>query len=357
MTDFLKLPFQIYANDKNWVAPLTSEIKRILNKKLNPYFSDADLALFICYQNSEPVARAIAVVNRKYWERWNRKSAFFGFFESINNQLATNCLFARIEQYCTEHGAEMLEGPFNPNHYSELGLLTENFDSPPVFLETYNPSCYPDLLLNSGFSPAKKIHTRINYDSANYVTNNCKVIQLKDNDFRVRHFKLWRFRSELEKIRVVNNDAFYENPYFLPLSTEEYSFSAKLMFLITSPKLITIIEYRNEPVGVVQCVLNINKILKPLNGKPGLTGFLKFIIGRLSIKEVVIYTVAIKKEFQKSPAASIIYNSLCQVAEKYQVMATTWMSDDNIRAIKSAEKLGIKPYKWFTLYNKKIVSI
>ena len=36
LKDFFSLPFEVYANDKNWVAPITSEFKRILNMRKNP---------------------------------------------------------------------------------------------------------------------------------------------------------------------------------------------------------------------------------------------------------------------------------------------------------------------------------
>jgi hypothetical protein len=152
INDFLSIPSEIYRNDPNWIAPLHSELLRVLDPLKNPYFANASLRIYVCYSNGKPFCRSILVINHLQWQRWNKKSAFFGFVESVNDSDAFNCLFDRIESDSRESGAEYLEGPFNPNHYSELGILIDNFNSAPKFFETYNPAYYSDLLTAAGFS-------------------------------------------------------------------------------------------------------------------------------------------------------------------------------------------------------------
>ena len=72
----------------------------------------------MCYFKEEPVSRAVIVINPEHWKRWHQKTAFFGFYEAIYDQQATNHLFSAMETYCRQKDAEYLEGPFNPNHYS-----------------------------------------------------------------------------------------------------------------------------------------------------------------------------------------------------------------------------------------------
>ena len=114
----------------------------------------------------------------------------------------------------------------------------------------------------------------------------------------------------MEAIRDINNDAFSGNPWFLPLSKEEYDFSGKFMFLVTSPKLISIIEFKNKPVGVVQCVYNINRILNCLKGNSGVKGLPKFFYRRSNLNEVVIYAAGVKKEFRNTITSCLIFNEL-----------------------------------------------
>ncbi len=353
MKDFLELPLEIYKDDPVWVSPLISETSRVLDTVANPYFRNVNLQKFICYKGDEPVARTIIVINREHWNKFGKKSAFFGYFESVNDQEAVGQLFEVAAKYCQLKGAEYLEGPFNPNHYSELGLLVSNFDSPQIFFETYNPEYYMKLLESTGFNVACRLHTRINRDTANYLRRNHPVSSNRNNgDFRVRHFSLFNMKAELERIREINNDAFSYNWHFLPLSQEEYLFSAKFMFLVTYPKLIIIVEHGKEPVGVLQCVLNINNILRPMRGKVRLPDYLRFLNGRRSVSDIVIYAIGIKKAYQKTRVFKLMFDGAYKIFQRYPVVSTTWMTENNVAATRASELLGLKPYKWFAIYEK-----
>jgi hypothetical protein len=356
MQSFLEVPEKIYKYDASWVPPLKSEIVRTLDARKNPYFANASLRKFVCYSNGYPVARSVAVINHGHWKKFGKKSAFFGFFESTNDKEAVSCLFETISGYCRDAGAEILEGPFNPNHYSELGMLTDNFHTAPAFFETYNPDYYPELIENSGFRVSKRLHTRINTDAGNYLRRRygSSSFPVGIRDFRVRFISLWNLKSDLEKIREVNNDAFSDNWHFLPLSGAEYTYSAKYLFFVTRPSLIVLIEKAGEPVGVIQFMLNVNPILQSFQGKAGFINHFRFLWKRRSLKGIVLYAAGIKKDYQNSPVAWLMLKAVCSITQGYPVLYTTWMSDDNIPSVRTSEHLGLVPYKWFSIYEKSI---
>lgn len=354
--DFLSIPYNVYRDDKEWIAPLNSEVSRILNPNANPYYRNATLELFVCYKSGEPVARSAVVINYAHWEKFGKKSAFFGFFESRNDLNAANILFESIEKYCKAKGAECIEGPFNPNHYSEIGMQTSSFDTPPLFFETYNPMYYNNLVENCGFHVYARLHTRINTQAKDYLIRQYGHVSFPDgyDRYKVRCFSLLQFKSDLEKIREINNDAFSGNWYFLPLSKEEYLFAAKYLFFATSPAMIVFVEHKDEPVGIVQMIPNINRILHGMKGKGNPLNFARLLLRRSSIPELIIYTVGIKKTYQHTRVASLLFQILCSICQRYPVVSTTWMYDDNVNALSAVERLGLEPYKWFAIYEKKI---
>lgn len=354
MNDFLSIPSEIYRNDPNRVAPQLSEIMRILNPSLNPYFKNASLRIYVCYADGKPVCRSIMVINPLHWMKWKKKPAFFGFFESIDDSNAVNYLFGKIEADCREAGAEYLEGPFNPNHYSELGILVDNFNSVPAFFEPYNPPYYPQLLNKAGFSELSILHTRHNNNIDATLSKNIRIADLPDekNGYTIRKFNIFRIRRDLEIMREINNDAFENNWYFLPLTREEYKFSAKFLFLVTIPGLIRIVEYKGKPAGVIQCVLNFNKLIKPYEGRMKWWNLLGLLSKRKKLKELIIFTVGVKNEFRHSPVLSMIVKSTLKIFQNYSTLSTTWLSDENKGVIHFSELLGMKPYKHFAIYSK-----
>ena len=354
MNDFLSIPSEIYRNDPNWVAPQLSEIMRILNPSLNPYFKNASLRIYVCYADGKPVCRSIMVINPLHWSKWKKKPAFFGFFESIDDSNAVKYLFDKIEADSREAGAEYLEGPFNPNHYSELGILIDNFNSVPAFFETYNPPYYPQLLNNAGFSELSILHTRHNNNIAATLSKNIRIADLPDenNGYTIRKFNIFRIHRDLEIMREINNEAFENNWYFLPLSREEYKFSAKFLFFVTIPGLILIVEYKGKPAGTIQCVLNFNRLIKPYEGRMKWWNLPGFLLKRKKLKELIIFTVGVKNEFRHSPVLAMIVKSTLKIFQNYSTLSTTWVSDQNKGVNHFSELLGMKPYKHFAIYSK-----
>lgn len=356
MKDFLKVPFIIYRNDPNWVAPITSEVRRILDDKLNPYFVNAKLRLFVCYKDNDTSSRAAVIINWLHQKKFGVKSAFFGFFESINDLDAVRCLFNEAEKYCRSEGVELLEGPFNPNHYSELGLQADKFGTPPTFFQPYNPDYYKNLLEETGFHISSRFQTRKNENIDEYVLDRYgnQTTSLESRNYTIRSFLARDFEEELERFREVNNDAFSSNWHFLPLSREEYLFSAKYLSLVTRPDLVKIVEHQGKPVAILHCVLDINPALKTMKGKVGPIKYLRFLLERRKTQKIIIFSVGIKKDYQHSRVYKLLLDAFCQICLNYKIVETTWMSEENTPAVKASEHLGLKPDKEFVIYEKRL---
>jgi len=356
MRDFLRLPFEIYRGDPLWVPPITSEVVRILDAERNPYFAEASVRLSVCYADGRPVARTAIIINPAYWKKSGEQTAFFGFFESMDDREAVQSLFNEAEEILKNRGVASLEGPFNPNHYSDLGVQINKFGTSPSFFQAYNPPYYPALLEAAGMCPIKTLHTRKNGHVREFVLGRYgnEFSSRSSAGYTVRSFRMNDFEAELERIREVFNDAFSSNWHFLPLTKEEYIFSAKFLNLVTLPNLITIVEYKGDPVGILECVLDINPLLRELNGKVGPIKYVNFLRARKRVQNLIIYAVGIKKAFQGTRVYKLLLDSMCSLTLDYDTLETTWMSDDNLLALRAAEDLGLERDKEFSIYRKLI---
>ncbi len=357
MRDFFRLPLLLYCDDTNWVAPISSEVRRVLDVRRNPYFAHATLKLFICYKARKAVARTAVVINRLHEQKFGLKVAFFGFFESANDKEAVRHLFEEVEEYCKSEKVEFLEGPFNPNHYSELGLQASGYGTSPSFFQTYNPEYYHVLLMGVGFHVSARMITAKNERIRDYVLQcyGVRTPTTESQGFTVRSLILSDLKRELERIREVFNDAFSSNWHFLPASREEYEFSTKFLRLVSSPELIKIVEHGGEPVAVLMCVWDINPLLRKMYGKVGPVKYFRFLRERKRIRELIIYAVGIKKVYQQTRAFSLLLNSMCQIALNYDSLETTWILPENVLAMKAAERLGMVPDKHFVIYGKSLL--
>jgi hypothetical protein len=358
LDEFLRLPSAIYRGDPLWVPPLIGEVRRTLDTEINPYFSNATLRLFVCYRGGTPVARAAVIISGAHQKAFGVRSAFFGFFESENDEGAVRRLFGEAETYCRAGGAEVLEGPFNPHHYSELGLQIDGFGTAPSFFQTYNPSYYSELLEKAGFRISVRFQTMKNDNIGNYLERRFGALDAAPsrNGYTIRSFSLRDKAGDLERIREVNNDAFAANWHFLPLGPEEYAFSAKHMGLVTRPDLIKIVEHRGRPVAVLHCVLDVNPLLRRWNGVPGPVKLIRFLRGRRAVKTIILFTVGIKKDHRDPRVLRLLLAEFCAMARAFDRAETTWLSTDNLPALRAAEILGMRPDKHFAIYAKELGS-
>src|SRR5260221_8099259 len=79
---FLDVPFALYRNDPNWVAPLYLERLEHMDPKKNPYFDHADVQLFVAYRDGRPVGRISAQACKLRLERYKDATRQFGFLQA-----------------------------------------------------------------------------------------------------------------------------------------------------------------------------------------------------------------------------------------------------------------------------------
>lgn len=356
--DFFALPFAVYRNDPLWVPPLGTDERRTLDVRRNPYFRHASLRLFVCRRSGRPVARVGLVIDERHSAAGGPKTALFGLFECVeDNEGAARVVEAMLAE-CRAESVDVVEGPFNPNHYSPVGIQTNRFDVGPSFFETYNPAYYPALLEQLGFTVSKRLRTWRNDRVADYVRNRYGwVTAARNGHFSTRQLDRWHTAAELERLRSIFNDAFADNWRFLPVSRDEYAFAAKGLFHITRPDLVTFVEHEGQPVGALLCVLDVNPLLRQLRGYVGPLSYLRFVRQRRRVRDLVVYAVGITHAYRGTPAYELLVRVMCATAMRCRTLSTSWISDDNRPAIGAAERLGLEPHKEFAVYRRPVSEV
>ena len=352
MREFLSLPRAIYHNDPHRVPPIGSEVRRILDPARNPYFRNATLDLLLCYRAGTAVARMCLVVNDEHCRLFRTRTGFFGFFESVDDPVAVRMLFRRAGEICSARNIGLLEGPFNPHHYAELGMLADHYDEDQSFFQTYNPPYYHALLKEAGCFPTAELFTARNPDVQSFLARSrgASVSAGSLSPYTLRNFSPGSMDRDLEAVREVFNDAFEGNWHFLPTTADEQRFSAKYLKLVTDPGLVAIVEHHGTPVGVLMCALDVNPLLRRMGGRTGPLRILRYLRDRKRIRTLVVYAVGIKKEYQRTRVFAILLGSMREMARRFDALECTWMSRSNPLSVAAAERMGMREHKHFFIY-------
>jgi hypothetical protein len=70
---FLRLPWRIYKDSPNWVPPLLSEVREILDAEKNPFWRHARREIFLAREAGRPVGRIERVFSASLSVRITRK--------------------------------------------------------------------------------------------------------------------------------------------------------------------------------------------------------------------------------------------------------------------------------------------
>jgi GNAT superfamily N-acetyltransferase len=353
---FLRVVDALYRDDPLWVAPLHGELRTVLADE-NPFFDHAEIQLFVLSRAGRDVGRIAAIIDRCSNELHGEHTASFGFFECENDPTAARELFAAVGRWAARRGMRLLRGPLNPSMNEECGLLIEGFDSPPVFMTTYNPSYYADLLEAQGLRKAKDLWS---YHLAPTESHLARTSALADRVFRrmpdlvVRPLRKRDFSREVAAMKEIYNASWEDNWGFVPLTDAEFTFKATRLAPLIVEELALIAERSGKPIGVMLSLPDYNQAFRPLRGRLGPLGWLKFRLGARKIRTGRTVLLGVKKEYRaRGVEAAMLARSFRWALEHgFTGLEQSWVFEDNRPVQRDLELLGARVYKRYRLYEK-----
>jgi GNAT superfamily N-acetyltransferase len=354
---FVRLPFELYAADPNWVPPLVSAELRTLDPARNPFWKHAEAAHFLLEDRGRVLGRVSAVHNRAHNEFHGDRTGFFGWFECINEPEAARLLLDAAGAWLKARGLDRVRGPANPSMNDPCGLLVDGFHWSPFVLMTYNPKSYVGLIEGAGFAKAMDLHAYIitqsdlDMDRIDRVVN---AIQ-KRSGVTVRNMDLSRFDREIAVVQEVYNTAWEKHWGFVPMTPDEVRHMAREMKPVLLPELSYVAELEGKPVGFAFALPDINHALKKAKGALFPFGWWHFL--KRNLRKIPTYRVValgVKKEHQHLGVASLFYQRFVRdgMARGYQAAEISWILETNDLMNRPVRQMGAKPYKVYRIYEK-----
>jgi GNAT superfamily N-acetyltransferase len=363
---FIDLPWQIYGDDPYWVPPLRIAVRDLLDVRKNPFFRHAIMHPLIAEKDGRCVGRIVGVIDDNHNKFHKERTAFFGFFEAIDDPEIAQALFAAVQSWAQSKGMEILRGPMNPSTNHECGLLVEGYDSSPSVMMTYNPRYYERLVDGQGFKKAKDLFA---YVISNKVEFNRRLVAhaerlRQSSSVTFRPIRMRQFKSDVEMIQQIYNDAWESNWGFVPMTPEEFDHLAKDLKLIVDPEMILIVEVRGEPAGFVLTLPDVNQVFKKVkDGRLFPTGLFKLLWNlkgpgrRRTINHSRVVTLGIRKAYQPLGLGSLLYVETIQRARRrgYDTGEASWILEDNVPMNRAMEMMFGQRTKVYRIYEKSLL--
>lgn len=365
LRDFVDLPFRLYRDDPDWVPPLRSDVRWVLDEGKNPFWKHARRELFLARRGGRVVGRVAAIVDAEHNRVHEDRTAFFGFFECENDPEAARALLHEAERAVARMlpGCDRLRGPVNPSMNEEVGAFVpaESDPGPPLLMMTYNPAYHLDLYAAAGFEKEKDllaILAPVDDRSFARLARIAAIARKREPGLTARTIRMDRFPEELAIVKRIYNGAWEKNWGFVPMTSEELDAMARKLKPLVEPRYIWFAEMNGQPAAFLLGMPDFNQVLRKMKGSLFPFGWLTFLREKKKIDRVRLLAFGILPEFRrKGIDATLFHLSMAEGIRKgAKTVEFSWMLEDNVEMLRPLEVFGGRVYRRYRLLCRPVPS-
>ncbi len=268
---FIRFPFRLYNNHKQWIPPLIKGEMNNLNRKSNPAFDHCETIFLLAYRDGKVVGRIAGIINHRYIEQWGKKDARFCWFDAIDDREVFYTLFSAVEEWARTQGMERMVGPMGFTTFERQGILVQGFDEMPTFAGSYNPPYYPEYLELQGYE--KEIEY-LEYELTVPEQVPEKIIKISNivrERYGLRLLKASTTREMLpyaDQVFRLLNSAYKPLYGFTELTEKQIAYFVNRYFKVIKPEYTSIVLDRdNRVLGFQISMPSLSKALQKARGR------------------------------------------------------------------------------------------
>ena len=358
--EFVGFPFELYRGCEQWVPPLVSSMKLVLDRKRHPFYRHSDAGFFVAEQDGAAggrivVGRIAVLENRRYNDYRQAKVAFFYYFDTVEDVEVVRGLIEAARAWAAARGLTLLMGPKGMLRSDPYGVLTEGYEYLTGMNMPYNYPYYATLLEAVG------MEKEIDYLSGHMVAADefperlfRLVERIKQRSgFWVKSFKSKReLRAWIPDIQRVNNEAFTQVWGYYPIDDAEVQMIGDQLLLVSDPRLLKVVMQGDAIAGFAFVFPDVAETLKAINGRLWPFGWARLLVTLRRTKRLLGNGVGLLPKYQGLGASTLLYAELhdtirqrdAEYCEFVQVMET------NINSLGDMNMLGVQWHKRYRVF-------
>jgi GNAT superfamily N-acetyltransferase len=360
---FLHVPWPIYAEDPQWVAPLLIDQREFLNPRKHPFYLHGAAEKFVAYRDGVARGRILVSDDPRYNAEHATNLGCFGMFESADDPEMAQSLLDAASQWLRSRGRTAILGPIDYSTNYTCGLLVEGFHTPPRIMDSHNPPYYGPLLESCGLAKAKDLFSWWFVDPKDMGAMWRERAEriLRRGKITIREFNIRDFDAEVQRCNSVYNGSMERNWGFVSLTEAEFRFLAKRLKEMAEPKMVLLAEVDGYPVGFSITLPDLNEAIRPLNGRLfpyGLpVNLVRFLWRKGRVKSARMIVLDVLEKYRRRGIAEMLILKTLDYGKnvaKYTGAELGWTLEDNYLVNQTIEAVGAKKSKVYRIYEKQI---
>lgn len=360
--EFIEFPVRLYKNVPEWIRPLDKDIEKVFDKKENKFFRHGECARWILTDNKgKTIGRVAAFINKKTANTTEYATGGMGFFECVNDTLASTMLIDKCKQWNMERGMEAMDGPINFGERDQWwGLLVDGFDKEPNYCMPYTMPYYKDFFEQYGFKNYFEQYTYAmpvqSQMPEKYREKASRIA--RDPNYNYKNYDKKKLEKFADDFLYIYNKAWAKHGGLKGMAKPQAVSIFKKMNPIVDTDIVVFAYYKEEPIGFFIMIPELNQIFKYLNGKFDLWAKLKFLYHqkiKKSCRKMFGVAFGIIPEYQgRGVEGAVIMEAarIIQPKDKYDIFEMNWIGDFNPKMIHLVNEFGAQVAKTHITYRK-----
>lgn len=360
---FIRVPFDLYADDPSWVPPLLFDRRDQISPK-HPFFRHADMQAFVAYDNGKAVGRISAQIDHLNADRGRPGLGYFGLIDAIDDPDVFAGLFQAAEGWLKDRHMSEVLGPMNLNINQEVGLLVDGFDTKPYFMMGHSKPYIGQRIEQAGYHAVKDLLAYLMDPDFKIPGVMTAVEKRLKGRMVIRPIDRKNRDRDLKAMCSIFNDAWENNWGFVPFTDDEFLTIGHEMLLIVSDDFIQIAEVDGEPAAFIVMLPNVNEAIADLNGRLLPFGWLK-LLWRLKVRyphSARVPLMGVRRKFQRTRlgpglAFAVIHAVRnASVARGIDSVEMSWILENNAGMRNIIETIGGRVSKRYRMYEKNLAA-
>ena len=357
---FINFPFELYKDNPHWVPPLRIDMRKIF-KPVYPFYQYGEAIFMLAVSDQGKVLGRLAVANNHRYNNFHRsKTAFFYYFETVDDLNVAKALFSHGFEWAKSQGLNRILGPKGLTVLDGFGMLIKGFEYQPAFGQPYNPPYYPELIEALGFS-------KVTDAFSGFIDKNTEVNEKISKAARVVKEKmgfkipLLKTKSDLKKVikdfqRLYNESlaAPAGNP---PITDEDMDNMVSQLLWIADPQLIKLIYKDGIAVGWLLVYPDVGAALQRIKGRLFPFGWLQILLESKRTHWVNMNGLGVIEAYQRLGGTALLYDAFHKsVLEsgQYNYAEMLQIREENINSLLEVTNVGSNFHKTHRLYAREL---
>jgi hypothetical protein len=356
---FIYLPEKVHKDHPKWVHPIYMDEWSYFDPAKNKAFGYCDTILLLASRGAECVGRIMGIINHRYNQHRNEKTARFGFLETREDPEVARALLGRIEAWARGKGMTRVVGPYGFSDQDPEGFMIEGFENGVTIASYYNFEWMPKFVEDAGY--AKDIdYVVYKIDVPKEIPEFYKKIYeraQKKGTFEVVGFTSKKqLKPWIRPILSLMNECYMQNNIYgyAPLDEKEMDDLAKKYMPVLDPHFIKIVLKDGEAVAFIIGMPDMTAGIRKARGRLFPFGILYIIRAAKKTKQLDLMLGAVKDRYRGMGLDVMMGVKMLESAHEAgkEYMDAHHEMETNVKVRAEMERMGGQIYKRYRVFQK-----